>query len=83
MNLEFLPLGTRDLPDVPFHAEVHEEGRDGPEGQIVRAGSGVRRGGPDVPAHQLRRNYETGPALDGLPLQCVVAGRCPDAVRSL
>ena len=36
-----------------------------------------------MPAHQLRRNHETGPALDGLPFQGVVAVRGPDPVRAL
>ena len=78
--LELLPLRALDLPDVPFHPEVAEQGGDGAEGQVVRAGRGVRGGGADVSAHQLRRDHQSGPALDGLPFQGVVAVRGPDPV---
>ncbi len=39
---EFLTLRPPgDGADVPFHAEVPEQGSDGPEGQVVRARGGV------------------------------------------
>ena len=68
------------LPDVPFHPEVAEKGGDGAERQVMRAGRGVRRRGADVAAHEFRRDHQSGPALDGLPLQGVVAVRGPDPV---
>src|SRR5207248_9417857 len=66
--------------EIPLDAEVPEQGRSGPEVQRVYPAGGVRDGGADVGADQLRGQQGAGPPLDELAFQRVVAVAGPDAV---
>ena len=66
---------------VPLDAEVPEQRRRRPEREIVHAAGGVRSLGPDVGAHQLRRDEHRRAALDRLALERVVAVAGPHRAR--
>ncbi|GLP67346.1 hypothetical protein TUSST3_39680 [Streptomyces sp. TUS-ST3] len=80
---EFGAFALARAGQVPFDAEVAEERGAGPEGEVVGAAGGVGAGGADVGADEFGRQEQTGPAVDGLAFQGVVAVAGPDAVGAL
>ena len=80
---QFLEFFRSGLAQVPFDAEVTEDGCGGPEVEFVGASGRVGGPGRDVGAQQFRREELLGPAHHLLAFMGVDAVRHPHPVGAL